>query len=214
MDLTDPAVEAYAEQHTTPLGEHLQEVAATTRDLLGRRSGMMVGHLAGSFLATLVAVSGATRVLEIGTFTGYSALSMAAALPPGGRIVTCEVNEEHAEVARASFAGSPLGDRIELRTGPALDTVAQLDGPFDLVFIDADKTGYDAYFEAVLAKLAPSGCIVFDNVLWSGRVLGDDPTDDESTVALRALNDKLAADPRVRTVLLPIRDGMTIVRPV
>jgi caffeoyl-CoA O-methyltransferase len=210
--ITDPDVEAYAQAHSTPERPSLQQVAATTAELLGRRAGMMVGPLEGGFLAALVARSGARSVLEIGTFTGYSALSMAAALPPGGRIVTCEVSEEHAALARRHFATHDAIGRIQLRVGPALDTLATLPGPFDLVFVDADKTGYDAYLEAVVPKLAPNGLIAFDNVLWGGRVLPEVEADDADTLALRALNDKLAGDPRFVTVMLPVRDGVTLVR--
>ena len=156
-------------------------------------------------------MTGARRVLEIGTFTGYSALSMAAALPADGRIVTCDIDPETNEVARRAAAGSPYGDRIEFRLGPALDTIATLDGPFDLVFIDADKESYLAYYEAVLPKLAERGVIVVDNVLWSGRVL--DPSDETvDTVAIRAFNDAVAADPRVVCVMLTVRDGVTLIR--
>jgi caffeoyl-CoA O-methyltransferase len=209
--ITDPAVEAYAEAHCSAGPPGLQAVAAVTRDRLGGRAGMMVGPLEGGFLATLVALSGARTILEIGTFTGYSALSMAAALGADGRVITCEVSEEHARLAREHFAAHDPGGRIELRFGNALATIAELPGPFDMVFVDADKAGYDAYFEAVLPKLAPGGFIVFDNVLWGGQVLGDRPADAD-TAALRALNDKLAGDPRVTTVLLPVRDGVSIVR--
>jgi caffeoyl-CoA O-methyltransferase len=150
-------------------------------------------------------------VLEIGTFSGYSALSMAAALPDGGRIVTCEISERHAEFAQRHIDASPHADRIEIRLGPALGTIESLDGPFDLVFVDADKTSYSDYVEATLPKLAPGGLIVIDNTLWSGTVL-DPSEDDENARALAALNDRLAADDRVVTVLLPIRDGVTLVR--
>jgi caffeoyl-CoA O-methyltransferase len=211
--ITEPAVEAYAQAHSSAEPPALQQVAATTAELLGQRAGMMVGHLEGGFLAALVAISGARTVLEIGTFTGYSALAMASALAPGGKVTTCEVSEAHARLAREHFAAHDPEGRIELRFGPALDTLATLPGPFDLVFIDADKTGYDAYVEAVLPKLSANGVIAIDNVLWGGRVLPDVDADDADTRALRALNDKLAADPRVTVVLLPIRDGVTIVRP-
>ena len=169
---------------------------------------MMVGSLEGRFLETLVWLSGARRILEIGTFTGYSALSMASALPSDGRLITCEISAERAEVARRHLDSSPWGDRVEIRVGPALESVASIDGPFDLVFIDADKTNYRNYYDAVLPKLAERGLMVVDNVLWSGRVL--DPADQEAdTVALRGFNDKVGADPRVEVVLLPIADGLT-----
>jgi predicted O-methyltransferase YrrM len=208
--IVTPEIEAYTEASSTPEAAHLSHVAAETQRL-SRAAGMMVGNVEGGFLATLVAVTGAASVLEIGTFTGYSSISMAAALPPGGHIVTCEVSEEHATIARRHIEASPYADRIEVRLAPALTTIESLPGPFDLVFVDADKAAYDSYYEAVLPKLSERGLIVFDNVLWSGRVLTDEATD-EDTVALRALNAKLAADERVEAVMLPVRDGMTLVR--
>ena len=208
--IVDGAAEAYAESHSSPEPELLARVAAATRER-SDRAQMMVGHPQGAFLATLVATTGARHVLEIGTFTGYSALAMAAALPPDGRITTCDVSEEHVAIAREHVDASPYADRIDIRLGPALDTIAHLDGPFDLVFIDADKSGYDAYYEAVLPKLADGGLIVVDNVLWRGQVLTDEAQDADS-VALRAFNAKVAADERVHAVLLTVRDGMTLIR--
>ena len=147
---------------------------------------MMVGRLEGRYLEMLTFALGARSVLEIGTFGGYSALSMAAGLAPGGRITSCEISPVHAEFARRHIAASPYADRIDVVVGPAIDTIATLDGPFDLVFIDADKAAYPDYFEAVLPKLAPRGLIAADNTLWSGRIL--DPDDrSEDTVALRAV---------------------------
>jgi caffeoyl-CoA O-methyltransferase len=210
--ITDPDIERYAELHTTPQADHLATTADDTRQQLANRAGMMVGPLEGGFLAALVAISGARTILEVGTFTGYSAITMAAALPPDGRIVTCEVSEEHAAIAQRHIDASPYADRIEIRLGPAVNTIAELAGPFDMVFIDADKSSYDAYYEATLPKLSEGGFIVFDNVLWSGRVLSDEPADAD-TAALRVLNDKLRDDARVDVVLLPIRDGVSIARP-
>jgi len=174
---------------------------------------MMVGTLEGRFLAAVVAILRPALVLEIGTFTGYRALSMAEALPPGGHIVTCDISEEHVAIAREHIAASPYADRIEIRVGPAIETVAALDGPFDLVFIDADKQGYLGYYEAVLPKLAPDGVILADNVLWSGRLV-DPPTADEdgSTRALREFNDHVVADERVEVVMLTVRDGVSLIR--
>ena len=152
-------------------------------------------------------------MLEIGTYSGYSALSMAGALAPDARIVTCELLDEHADVAERHIAAAGESERIEVRRGPALDTVATLDGPFDLVFIDADKEGYLGYYEAVLPKLSARGLIVVDNVLWSGRVAQPPSGDDaESTTALRAFNDHVVADPRVVSVVLTVRDGIMLVR--
>ena len=172
---------------------------------------MLTGTIEGRLLEVLVRLSGARRVLEIGTFSGYSALSMAAALPPDGRIDTCEVDERNAEVARRYFARSPHGDRITLHLGPALETIARLEGGFDLVFVDADKVNYLNYYEAVLPRLTERGLIVADNTLWSGRVARPDE-DDESTRALREFNDHVRADERVVCVQLTVRDGVTLIR--
>ena len=209
-DLVDPAVEAYAEAHTTAPPPHLEAVAAETRETLASPN-MMVGRLEGRFLETLVFATGATSVLEIGTFSSYSSLAMAAGLPLGGRIVTCEIDPVHAEVAQRHIAASPYADRVEVLVGPALETVATLPGPFDLVFIDADKGSYLDYFEAVLPKLSPRGLIVADNTLWSGRIL-DDADTSVDTVALRAFNDRVATDGRVVAVQTTVRDGVTLIR--
>ncbi len=210
MTVVREDLEAYAVARSSPEAPWLAALAAETREV-SEAHGMMVGVLEGRFLELLVFMTGARRVLEIGTFTGYSALSMAAALPPDGRVVTCDIDPATNEVARRHAAASPFGDRIEFRLGPALETLAGLDGPFDLVFIDADKESYLAYYQAVLPKLADRGVIVVDNVLWSGRVL--DPADESAaTVAIRAFNDFVAADPRVVCVMLTVRDGVTLVR--
>jgi caffeoyl-CoA O-methyltransferase len=209
-DVVRAEIEAYAADHTSPEAPLLADLAAETR-AAQEQHGMMVGRLEGRFLQTLVWMSGARRVLEIGTFTGYSALSMAAGLPPDGTIVTCELDPARAATARRWFDASPYGDRIEIKVGPALDSVATLAGPFDFVFIDADKEGYGAYYEAVLPNLADHGVIAVDNVLWSGRVL--DPEDSTaSTLAIRAFNDFVAADPRVVCVMATVRDGVTLIR--
>jgi caffeoyl-CoA O-methyltransferase len=208
VPVVDPALEAYTEAHTTAEPPLLAELAAETHRSLDA-PGMMVGAVEGRFLQMLVWIAGARQVLEIGTFSGYSALSMAAGLPPDGRIVSCEIEPRHAELARRFIAASAFSDRIEIRVGPALDTIAMLGGPFDLVFIDADKTSYAAYYEAVLPKLADRGLIVVDNTLWSGRVL-DDTEDSADTAAIRAFNDMVAQDERVVCVQLPVRDGVTL----
>jgi len=210
IDIADPRVEAYAVEHTTPEPAWFADLAADTRERTSA-PGMMVGTLEGRFLTAVVAMLRPQRVLEIGTFTGYSSLSMAEALPPGGRIITCDISEEHVSIARRHVAASPYADRIEIRLGPAIETVDALAGPFDLVFIDADKPSYLAYYEAVLPKLAPAGVIVADNVLWSGRVL-DPEVDDESTRAIREFNDQVAADDRVDVVVLTVRDGVSLIR--
>lgn len=209
-EVTRKDIDDYAEGHSSPEHPLLAEVAAETR-ATQEAHGMMVGLLEGRFLETLVWLSGARRILEIGTFTGYSALCMASAMPPDGRLITCEINAERIPIARRHFDASPWGDRMEVRPGPALETVAGLDGPFDLVFIDADKANIRNYYEAVLPKLAERGIVAVDNVLWSGRIL--DPEDQSAdTVAIRAFNDFVATDERVTAVMLTIRDGVTVVR--
>src|SRR6476646_9328636 len=202
-------LDAYLEAMTTPPPAFLAELDAETRATQDSPQ-MLTGPLAGRLLDLLAWATGATRVLEIGCYTGYSALTMAGALPPEGRVITCEIDPDRAAFARRHMDASPYGDRIEIRVGPALETLETLDGPFDLVFIDADKTGYPDYFEAVLPKLAPRGLIVLDNMLRGGAVLEDGG--DAGTVAIRDLSARLAADDRVAVALLPVRDGMTIVR--
>jgi caffeoyl-CoA O-methyltransferase len=202
-------LDAYLEASVTPPARHLADLQAATV-ATQTSTEMLSGPVAGRLLEFLVWVSGATRVLEIGTYTGYSALMMAGALGEGGRITTLELDPDRAAFAREHLDRSPGGDRVEVLVGPALETLRTLDGPYDLVFIDADKTGYPDYFEAALALLAPRGVIVMDNMLRDGRVL--EPGGDEGTVALRDLGARLAADPRVVSVLLPVRDGMTLVR--
>src|SRR5688500_9194528 len=206
--LVDEAVESYAEAHTTPPDALLAELAAETRETMSAPQ-MLTGTVEGRFLELLVFGTGARRVLEIGTFTGYSALSMAAALPEGGRIDTCDVEPRHVEVAQRYIDASPYADRITIHVGPALETIEQLEGTFDLVFIDADKANYANYYEAVLPRLSERGLIAIDNTLWSGRVL--DPQDDDSR-AIAELNDAIAADERLVAVQLTVRDGVTLVR--
>ena len=206
--MIDEPIEEYAEAHTTPAPELLRRLAAETRATMSAPQ-MLTGLTEGRFLELLVYAVGARRVLEIGTFTGYSALSMAAALPEGGRIDTCDNEPAHIEVAQRYISQSPHADKITIHLGPAVETIAALDGEFDFVFIDADKVNYDIYYETVLPRLSDRGLIAIDNTLWSGRVL--DPQDEDSK-AIAALNDKLAADERVVCVQLTIRDGVTLVR--
>jgi caffeoyl-CoA O-methyltransferase len=208
MTVVDERIEEYAVAHSAAEHPLLAALAIETRET-EESHGMMVGVLEGRFLEMLVWLAGARRILEIGTFTGYSALSMAAALPGDGRIDTCDIEPEHVEVARRYIARSAHADKITVHVGPALDTIARLEGDFDFVFIDADKANYDNYYEAVLPRLTPGGLIAIDNTLWSGRVL---EPQDADTRAIAALNDKLAADERVVCVQLTVRDGVTLVR--
>jgi caffeoyl-CoA O-methyltransferase len=207
--IVEPRVEEYAEAHSSPNGELFARLAAETHEK-SEAPQMMVGVLEGQFLRTLVRSLQAKRILELGTFTGYSSISMALALPPDGRLITCDVNEETNEIARRYATEAGVAERIDYRLGPALDTVAQLDGEFDLVFIDADKPNYVNYYEATLPLLAANGLMVLDNTLWSGRV-ADPNEDDENTRAIRAVNDHILADSRVTNVLLTVRDGMNLV---
>ena len=212
IEIADPRVEQYAVEHTTPEPAWFATLAEDTRSRT-TAPGMMVGTLEGRFLAAVVAMLRPARVLEIGTFTGYSSLSMAEALPPGGHIVTCDISEEHVAIAREHIGASPYADRIEIRVGPAIETVAALDGPFDLVFIDADKPGYLGYYEAVLPKLAPGrGDPRRQRAVErpAGRPTADD--EDENTKALREFNDHVVADERVEVVMLTVRDGVSIIR--
>jgi caffeoyl-CoA O-methyltransferase len=202
-------VERYAEAHSSPdpeLFRRLEEETRATTDW----PQMMVGPLEGPFLGWLVWLSQARRILEIGTFTGYSSISMALNLPEGGRIVSLDVNEETTAVARRYAEEAGVADRIEYRVGSALEELQNLGGPFDLVFIDADKESYVDYYENVLPKLSERGFIVADNVLWSGRVVEEDG--DESTQAIKRFNDHVAADERVECLMLTVRDGMTLIR--
>lgn len=209
MNITDPALEAYAEAHTEPLPALLQELAAETQQEFGELAGMLSGQLVGTLLQTLIAATGARRVLEIGMFAGLSAQMMAAALPEDGRLITCDIDPKAIALAKRYFARSPQGHKIEVREGPALDTVRDLEGPFDFVFIDADKRNYVNYYEAVLPKLSQGGLIAVDNVLWSGRVLDPKEPDDGAIVTF---NEHVHRDGRVVAVMLPVRDGVTLIR--
>jgi caffeoyl-CoA O-methyltransferase len=209
MNFIDERVEQYAEEHSSPPRELFARLAAETHEK-SESPQMMVGRIEGNFLALLVRTLRAHRVLELGTFTGYSSIAMAQALPADGSLITCDVNEETTAIARRYAQEAGVADRIDHRLGPALATLAGLDGEFDLVFIDADKINYVSYYEATLPLLAESGLMVVDNTLWSGRV-ADPQEDDESVQAIRALNDRVRDDPRVDNVLLTVRDGMNLV---
>ncbi len=205
--------EAYALANTTPPTPPLARLIERTHAELAS-PGMLSGPVEGRLLELLVHGMQAKLVLEIGTYSGFSALSMAAGLPPDGRIITCELSPEHAAFAREQIAASTLRERIDLREAPAQETIESLPGPFDFVFIDADKTSYRAYYEAVLGKLAPHGLIVVDNTLWSGRVIDAADDAEPDTAALAAFNLHVARDPRVICTLLTVRDGITLIRKV
>ena len=208
--IVEPRVEQYAEEHTSQDGELFDRLAAETREV-SEIPQMMVGRLEGQFLAFLVRSTRASRVLELGTFTGYSSISMARALPDGGTIVSCDVNEKTTAIARRYAEEAGVADRIDYRLGPAIETLAELEGPFDLVFIDADKGGYVDYYEAVLPKLADDGLILADNTLASGRVVEEDD-DSTMTATITRFNEHVREDERVESVMLTIRDGITMIR--
>jgi caffeoyl-CoA O-methyltransferase len=202
----DASVEQYAHDHTeaeTDLYARLRKETYRSMD----RPQMQVGLLEGRFLQMLVRMTGARNILEIGTFTGYSALMMAEALPDDGRLITCEVDPRADAMARKYFDDSPNGHKITLRMGPALETIKTLSGPFDLVFIDADKPNYSNYYHACFPLVKPGGLIIGDNVLWSGKVL--DPQDDD-TRGIVAFNQLVQSDPRVENVCLTVRDGLML----
>jgi caffeoyl-CoA O-methyltransferase len=203
-----PEIEKYAELKTGSVDPLLEDLARETYAEM-EIPQMLCGALEGSFLKMLVQVSNATRVLEIGTFTGYSALLMAEGLPENGQLFTLDIDRKHIDFASKFIARSPHGKKIKIIEGPALNSLAKLEGPFDFVFIDADKTNYSNYYRAVLPKVRSGGLIAADNVLWSGRVLNPK---DESDHAICAFNDLVSADPSVDKILLPIRDGVFLIR--
>ena len=212
MTIVDEAVEQFAHDHTTQESELFVQLRDETYATMNMPQ-MQVGRIEGGFLKMLVRLTGARNILEIGMFTGYSALMMAEGLPEDGRLITCDVNPKAEEIAARYFARSPHGKKIEIRIAPALETIKTLSGPLDLVFIDADKGNYSNYYEACLPLLRPGGLIVADNVLWSGDVLN--PQDDNSR-AIVAFDKLVQSDPRVENVCLTVRDGIMLAwkRPV
>ena len=209
-ELIDPRIEAYAADHTTPFPAWMDELhGEAVREL--PYPSMLSGPVVGRLLQTLVVALQPRLVVEVGTYAGWSALAMAEVLPDGARIVTLELADAHADFAQRHIDASPYADRIELVRGPALASLGELEGPFDLVFIDTDKTGYPEYFEAALEKLSPGGLIVADNTLRDGEVL-DPEHADEGTRVMAALNDRWVNDDRVVAVQLTVRDGVTILR--
>ena len=208
--LIDPALEAYAQAHTTvspsdPVHTRLEaETKASTR-----APQMQVGDLIGRTLYLLARLTRARLAVEVGTFTGCSALHIAEGLEEGGRLITCDIDPEATAIARRYWAQVPYGNRIELQLGPAIETLTAIEGPVDLAFIDADKAGYIAYWEALVPRMRRGGIVCADNVLWSGRVL--DPKE-ASDHALWRFNEHVHADPRVENLMLPVRDGLTVAR--
>ena len=205
-DFIDSATEQFARDHTEPESDlHIRLREETYR--LMDQPQMQVDVIEGRFLQMLVRLTGARTILEIGTFTGYSALMMAEGLPDDGRLITCEVDPKAEAIARRYFSENPHGHKIALRMGPALETIKTLSGPLDFVFIDADKANYSNYYEASLPLIKPGGLIVADNVLWSGKVLDPKDADDHAIVAFDRM---VQSDPRVENVCLTVRDGMML----
>ncbi|BFU95745.1 MAG: O-methyltransferase [Nitrospira sp.] len=204
-------IETYSEAHSMPESAVCRALREETHRTM-EHPQMLVSPLEGAFLKMMTRLVGAKRVLEIGMFTGYSALCFAEALPSDGTVVTCEIDEGPADLAHRYFSRSPDGRKISVRMGPALDTMRDLTGPFDLIFIDADKPNYVRYYRRALDLIAPGGVILVDNVLWNGDVLKQ-PAPDEKTATIQELNRIVAADPGVSAVLLPVRDGVFVIRP-
>lgn len=207
-DLIDPAAAAFAANHTTPFVGPLAAAAGwTARNTVYPE--MMAGLPEARLLESLIVIGGARRVLEVGTFTGVGALTMAAAVGEHGRVVTLEVDVETAEIARRHFAAHPAGDRIELVVGPALESLQRLEGPFDLAWIDAAKSEYPAYYDAIVDRLSPRGVIVADNLFRDGDTL-DRANADVGTIAMRRFAARVQDDDRVDNVLLTVGDGMLL----
>lgn len=207
-----PALAEYVQDNAGPVDEVLAELASRTA-ALGSISGMQISPEQGVFMGMIAKLIGPGFAVEVGTFTGYSAICLARGLAPGGRLLCCDVNEEWTSLGREFWERAGVSDRIELRLAPAAETLRALpDEPYvDLAFIDADKTGYRTYWEELVPRMRPGGVILVDNVLWSGKVM-DPSVDDADTVALREFNDAVRADARVEHVLLPLADGLTMAR--
>jgi len=200
-------------RNRTPEDQLLSELRRETEETVGALAGMMISEEQGLFLRMLVAAMGAKQVVEVGTFTGYSAACMAAALPADGRLLCCDVSEEWTSIGARYWRRSGLSDRIDLRLAPALDTLRALpsDPPLDFAFVDADKDNYVAYFEALLPKLRTNGLLAFDNVMWHNWMM-DAANQDAETIGIREFNDHILGDPRIETVMLHVGDGLTLIR--
>jgi len=209
----DADIARYVVEHSSRPDPLVEELVRETRERIGERSRMQISPAQSGFLSLIARVIGARRAVEVGTFTGLSALSVARALPDDGRLLCCDVSEEWTSVGLRYWERAGVAHKIELRIGPALDTLRSLPlaASFDLAFIDADKRNYANYYEELLPRMRTDGLLIFDNTLWGASVLDDTATDDDS-VAIRALNDALVADGRVEVVMLPTADGVTLVR--
>ncbi|GGK50986.1 O-methyltransferase [Planomonospora parontospora subsp. parontospora] len=209
----EPAVGQYLLAHTARPDELLDALALETRELMGERANMQIAPDQGRFLTMIAQISAARNAVEVGTFTGYSSVCLARGLAPGGRLTCFDASEEWTAVARRYWEKAGVADRVELRLGPAEARLRELTGgpPVDLAFIDADKPGYPVYYEILMSVLAPGGVILVDNTLWSGRVAHPNERD-ETTQVMREFNDLVMADPRSTSIMLPMADGLTMIR--
>ena len=210
MEFIDSAIEEYARVFSGEPSALLQELDRETHAMI-LQPRMLSGHLQGRFLSFFAKVCRPTTILEIGTFTGYSALCLAEGLTPNGRLITIDINEELETFTRSFFDRSDYKEQIDYRIADAKDELTKIEGPFDLVFIDADKRNYGLYYDLIIDKMSPGGIILVDNVLWSGKIV-DETARDKSTQALRDFNQKCLDDPRVDKMLLPLRDGLYMLR--
>jgi caffeoyl-CoA O-methyltransferase len=210
--LLDDGIAGYLAANNPPLSDVQASLIAATAEL-GGVAGMQIAPEQGAFMAFLVTLLGARNAVEVGTFTGYSALTVAEALGPQGHLLCCDVNEEWTSIGKRHWEMAGVADRIDLVLAPAAETLAALpaDTEFDFAFIDADKGNYAVYYDAIVKRLAPNGMIVVDNVLWSGRII-DDTDQSDDTIALRAFNAYVANDPRTVSVMIPVSDGLTLIR--
>jgi caffeoyl-CoA O-methyltransferase len=213
VDIINPALNDYLLAHCTPADDVLRDLAAETREVAAGSISMQISQDEGAFLTMLVRLTGARRAVEVGVFTGYSSISIARGLPADGHLLACDVSEEWTSVAKRYWVRAGVADLIELRIGPAVDTLAALppDPVIDFSFVDADKVGYPRYYEELVTRTRSGGLIVLDNVLRSGRV-ADPAHADDADVAMRLVNDTIVADTRVESVMLSVRDGVTLAR--
>jgi len=214
MEFIDAALLDYCEKHTSSEDELLQKITRETRAkvLMPR---MISGHLQGKMLELFTKMLNPKTILEIGTYTGYSGICMARGLSKEGKLITLDINDELEKMVRGFFEESGLADQIDYRLGNALEIIPELPGPFDMVFIDADKFNYAKYFDLVIDKVSSGGIIMADNVLWSGKILVEEGKKiDKDTQAILDFNSKIQEDPRVENVLLPIRDGVMMARKI
>ncbi len=208
MNITPVEIEEYCRKHTSQLPTLFDELRTVTYEKLSAPN-MQVGLIEGRFLSLLVGLLNAKSVLEFGTFSGFSTLAMASALPPDGKIITCDIDPRATTVAKEFWSRSEHGAKVELRLGPGAETLANLQGPFDLVFIDADKAGYATYWKGTIPLLRQGGLIVVDNVLWSGRVLAPK---EKSDFDIHQFNELAIQEAGMEMVMLPVRDGMLLAR--